>query len=179
MKVLSIASTILLLWTSVIHAVDRTGSGSSSRRDLEKGSKGPKGHKGGKGGNAKKILQFQQPNGNIFVPVDPSVGNEDVPGWTAILDINIYEEDRTSVVGQASGSCIRIRSGLEGIWHCTYTYELPAGDTLTVSYSFTEGRGEAHAAVVGGTGAYNGMIGQADIVGQGDWNFVTISLRTL
>jgi len=75
----------------------------------------------------KKTLQFQQqPNGNIFVPVDPSVGNKDVPGWTAILDINIYEEDRTTVVGHASGSCIRIRSGLKGIWHCTYTYEFPA-----------------------------------------------------
>jgi len=50
---------------------------------------------------------------------------------------------------------------------------------LTDSYSFTEGLGEAHADVLGGTGAYNGVIGQADIVAQDEWNCVTVSLRTL
>ena len=103
-------------------------------------------------------LAFYQPFMSVFVDVDPSNEQGDVPGYVGILNepLHSVDDDEQMQIGTLSGTCIRIVGGEK--WYCTGTYEMEEG-SFSATGPFYTGFG-AENAIVGGTRKYLSSSGQ-------------------
>jgi len=113
--------------------------------------------------------------------------SNDRKGMMAILDVDIYDLDGTTPIGHTSGVCTRIAPRSK--WYCTGTYEFqldpmsaknqyPSDHSVAISGPFYDNT-PLWNAVLGGTGAFEGVTGQAhyDPEFVPGWNNVTMYLK--
>lgn len=130
-------------------------------------------------------INFLQPDTDVLVRRGDNIFRPviDRPGVVAILNQDIYNDDRTTVIGRVSGTCTRIQAGTK--YACSGTYEFlsgdkgtyPSPDTISVMGSFYDDTDSAVTALAGGTGEYDRASGRAQYTTMdGGWNRVTIWL---